>query len=218
VRKRHEHRLGQTVASTSLTDTEGEWGMIRHVQAHGAGAKEPGDALAVNTEEEVLMDGTFLAVQALATSEANRTAALRPWKPPSKSAEPTKPLSLTGRKTLNTMRSIPTGLGERKQLHASASHRDLAASVQHAHGHGKRVRTTAPASMRAGLAHDREAPRLLPATSSHPPPDVKLPPPSTATLPTPPNSSSALSFLAGETKPAARAPPPPRRPRRRWRR
>jgi len=57
--------------------------------------KEPGEALAVNTEEEVLMDGTFLAVQALATSEANRTAALRPWKPPSKSAEPTKPLSLT---------------------------------------------------------------------------------------------------------------------------
>ena len=65
------------------------------------------------------MDGTFLAVQALATSEANRTAALHPWKPPPKSAEPTKPLSLTGRKTLNTMRSIPTGLGERKQLHAS---------------------------------------------------------------------------------------------------
>lgn len=213
--KRPEHltrpSIRQNVASKSGADADGGW-TIRNMQAHIA--KELEDALGVNTEGGHLMDGTSLAVQSLATSETSevkRSPALRPQTQLPKSAESTKPLSLAaGRKTLHTARSAATGLSERKQLHASASHRDLSASFQRVNRGMDCARPVTATPLRAGLPRDREVPGSLPITPSQPPPDAKLPlPPAAATLPTPPNSSSALSFLAGETKSIA---PPPSRP------
>jgi len=175
--------------------------------------------------------GTSLAVQSSATSEAseaNRTPALAPRRrnrlnPQSRRS----PLSLAaGRKTLHTMRKRrdrPQRSG--KQLHASASHRDLSASLQSVNGRMEWVRTaTAVSPCALGLSRDHEVPGSL-THNAHLscPPDAKTPrcPTPPPPFPRPPNSSSGVVLPRWRDEEQCSAPAPtepPARPRARDRR
>jgi len=107
------------------------------------------------------------------------------------------------------MRSIPTGLGERKQLHASPRIGTSPRAFSTPTGMRSASGPPPPPPCARAWRTNREAPRLLPATSSHPPPDVKLPPPSTATLPRHPTRRRRCPSSRGRP-----SPPPGLRRRR----
>ncbi|KAF8576282.1 hypothetical protein K439DRAFT_1664689 [Ramaria rubella] len=164
-------------------------------------AREVEDALGVKPITNDHPGEIYPPPRIRAISEAPRPSGARPQRHP----EPTKPLALNpGRKTLQTARGF-TAFPERKQIHASASNRELSSSFDSLIGRKEHSKTitaipirTPPGTQQDGDSHVQRLRSEVPSQTQSKNNESQIPP--SFPLPTPPNSSSALSFLTAEKK------------------